>query len=262
MTAPTLTIDRDDGVATVTLNRPETMNALSLALREALVEAFETLAKDEAVRVVILTGAGRAFCAGLDLKELSDASGAGRRFGGHQNPIAAMAAFPGPIIGAINGHAITGGFELALACDLLVGSTRAVFADTHIRVGVMPGWGLSQKLSRLIGIARAKEISLSGNFVDAARAEAIGLVNRIVAPEDLMDECRKLARDMAACDPVMLYGYKRLIDDGYAIGFRDALALEGGAGIGRLQDIDPAQLAERRQQVTERGRSFARKDPS
>jgi enoyl-CoA hydratase len=227
-------------------------------LREALVEAFERLANEDETRVVILTGAGRAFCAGLDLKELSDPNGAGRAFGKRQNLVDAMAAFPGPIIGAINGHAITGGFELALACDFLIASTRAVFADTHIRMGVMPGWGLSQKLSRLVGIGRAKEISLSGNFVDAERAERIGLVNRVVAPEDLMESCRKLARDMATCDPAMLRGYKRLIDDGYAIAFREALALEGQTRIGKLQDIEPSTLAERRKQVTERGRSQTR----
>jgi enoyl-CoA hydratase len=255
MSSPTLTIERSEGVATLTMNRPDAMNALSIELREALADAFETLAAEDEIRVVILTGAGRAFCAGLDLKELSDPSGAGRAFGRRRDPVAAMGAFPGPILGAINGHAITGGFELALACDLMIASTRAVFADTHIRVGVMPGWGLSQKLSRLVGIGRAKEISLSGNFVDAERAAAIGLVNRVVAPEDLMETCRALARDMASCDPVMLRGYKRLIDDGYAISFGEAMALEAQVGIGRLGDIAPDQLAERRKQVTERGRS-------
>jgi len=255
MSSETLTIERREGVATLTLNRPDAMNALSVELREALADAFETLAAEDEILVAVLTGAGRAFCAGLDLKELSDPSGAGRVFGRQRDPVAAMAAFPGPIIGAINGHAITGGFELALACDLMIASTRAVFADTHIRVGVMPGWGLSQKLSRLVGIGHAKEISLSGNFVDAERAAAIGLVNRVVAPDNLLETCQKLARDMASCDPVMLRGYKRLIDDGYAIAFGDAMALEARVELGRLGDIAPDRLDERRKQVTERGRS-------
>ncbi|MBW2725370.1 MAG: enoyl-CoA hydratase, partial [Deltaproteobacteria bacterium] len=255
MSSATLTIEKKEGVATLTLNRPEAMNALSFELRGALVDAFRELQSDDEIRVVVLTGAGRAFCAGLDLKELSQQDDAKRDIGGRQNPVAAMAAFEGPIIGAINGHAITGGFELALSCDLMIASSRAVFADTHIRVGIMPGWGLSQKLSRIVGIGQAKEISLSGNFVDAERACAIGLVNRVVAPEELMNQCEELAREMASCDPQMLRGYKRLIDEGYGMNFRDALQLEASNTFGRLGDMKADVLAERRKQVTERGRS-------
>ena len=112
-----------------------------------------------------------------------------------KDPVRAMAAFSGPVIGAINGVAITGGFELALACDVLIASSNARFADTHARVGVMPGWGLSQKLSRAVGIYRAKELSLSGNFLSAEQANDWGLVNRVVAPEDLMPQARALAED-------------------------------------------------------------------
>ena len=254
-----LDVEKRDGVATLTLNRPDAMNALSAELRSALAGAFRDLQDDDRTRVVILTGAGRAFCAGLDLEELSDpavADGSGKRdFGRGQSPVLAMAAFAGPIIGAINGHAITGGFELALACDLMIASTRAIFADTHVRMGVMPGWGLSQRLSRIVGIGQAKEISFSGNFVDAERALSIGLVNRVVSPEVLMDECQKLAAEMASCDPVMLQSYKRLIDEGYGMNFRDGLALEGKNTVGRLSDIKADVLAERRKQVTTRGRA-------
>jgi enoyl-CoA hydratase len=255
MPSSVLSIEKQEGVATLILNRPKAMNALSIELRGALVDAFQALQSDDEVRVAVLTGAGRAFSAGLDLKELSQQGDAQRDIGGRQNPVAAMAAFEGPIIGAINGHAITGGFELALSCDLMIASERAVFADTHIRVGVMPGWGLSQKLSRIVGIGNAKEISLSGNFVDAERACAIGLVNRVVAHEDLMNVVEKLAREMAACDPQMLRGYKRLIDEGYGMNFRDALKLEAKNTIGRLSDMDADVLAERREQVTARGRN-------
>jgi enoyl-CoA hydratase len=254
-----LDIEKHEGVATLTLNRPEAMNALSSELRTSLADTFRALQADDETRVVILTGAGRAFCAGLDLKELSevDEGDDKRNFGRKQNPVRAMMAFEGPIIGAINGHSITGGFELALACDLMIASTNAKFADTHVRMGVMPGWGLSQRLSRIVGIGRAKEISLSGNFVDAERALEIGLVNRVVAPDALMDACRSLAVDMASCDPLMLRSYKRLIDEGYGMNFREGLALEGKNKVGKLGDIKADVLAERRQQVTARGRTQA-----
>jgi enoyl-CoA hydratase len=148
-----LNIEQDpSGYAVITLNRPHSMNALSKQLRHELTDAFDRLAKDPTCRVIILTGAGRAFCAGLDLKELG-ANGANKVEVASSEPrsvLDAMADFKGPIIGAINGAAVTGGFELALACDLMVASSAARFADTHARVGLMPGWGLSQKLSRLI----------------------------------------------------------------------------------------------------------------
>jgi len=255
MSSSTLEITKKDGVATLTLNRPKAMNALSQELRRALVDALEALENDDEARVLIVTGAGRAFCAGLDLKEMSAGGEGSREIGGRQNVIGALEAFPGPIIAAINGHAITGGFELALACDLMIASTAALFADTHIRVGLMPRWGLSQKLSRIVGIGRAKEMSLSGNFIDAERAFSIGLVNRVVAPEDLMSECEALARDMAACDPMMLRGYKKLIDDGYEMSLAEALPLEHSNSFVDLMGADPELLAERTAQATARGRS-------
>lgn len=255
MSSSTLEIEKKDGVATLTLNRPKAMNALSQELRCALVDALEALGDDDEARVLILTGAGRAFCAGLDLKEMSAGGEGSRDIGGRQNVIGAMEAFPGPIIGAINGHAITGGFEVALACDLMIASTEALFADTHIRVGLMPRWGLSQKLSRIVGIGRAKEMSLSGNYIDAERAFSIGLVNRVVAPEDLMSECGALARDMAACDPQMLRSYKKLIDDGYEMNLGEALPLEQKQTFVDLMDGNPERLAERTAKAMARGRS-------
>ena len=147
------------------------------------------LAEDPEVRAIVLTGAGeRAFTAGLDLKELgSDTSNLGAASSdSDDNPVKAIENCPQPVIGAINGVAITGGFEVALACDILIASTNARFADTHARVGILPGWGLSQKLSRCIGLSRAKELSLTGNFIDADTACAWGLVNRVTAPEDLL----------------------------------------------------------------------------
>jgi enoyl-CoA hydratase len=193
--------DIADGVAVVTLNRPEAMNALSKALRAELAAVMVEMDRRDDVRAVVLTGAGtRAFTAGLDLKELgSDASAMGDATGEtpQANPVKAIEQCRKPVIGAINGVAITGGFELALACDVLIASENARFADTHARVGIMPGWGLSQKLSRLIGLYRAKELSLSGNFLDAATAERWGLVNRVVPADQLLSAAKKLAADMA-----------------------------------------------------------------
>ncbi len=152
-----------NNVATVTLNRPEQMNALSADLRAELSRAFAQLNEDATIKVVILTGAGeRAFCAGLDLKELGGGASIGTTVMDPNDPVSVLNHFEKPIIGAINGVAITGGFELALACDVLIASTNARFADTHARVGIMPAWGLSQKLSRMIGISSTRQQPMPG----------------------------------------------------------------------------------------------------
>jgi enoyl-CoA hydratase len=233
------------------------MNALDSELRGAIQEAFVSLRDDEATRVVIVTGAGRAFSAGIDLKELS-APAPKRRTdtsASEFDMVGAMHAYPWPIIGAINGHAITGGFELALACDVLIASTAAVFADTHARVGIVPGWGLSQKLPRLIGIGRAKELSFTGNFIGAEQAERWGLVNRVVAPDELLPACLQLARDMLSCDPRSLRRYKQMIDEGYATTFGDGIALEARASLEHIAGVTPEAVAERRAGVQQRGRT-------
>jgi enoyl-CoA hydratase len=254
-------VTRDDAVATVTLNRPEAMNALSRALRAELAAAMRALAGDETVRAIVLTGAGsRAFTAGLDLKELgADTSnlGAANATDADENPVKAIELCPQPVIGAINGVAITGGFEVALACDILIASTNARFADTHARVGVMPGWGLSQKLSRLIGIGRAKELSLTGNFLGAEAARDWGLVNRVVAPDALLPATQALARDIASVDPAMVRGYKRLIDDGYALPFSEGLALEQERSIAANRRVNAEEVEARRLAVMQRGREHS-----
>ncbi len=247
-----------DGVAVVTLNRTEAMNALSKALRAELAAVMREMDARDDVRVVVLTGAGdRAFTAGLDLKELgSDASAMGDATGetAEANPVKAIEQCRKPVVGAINGVAITGGFELALACDVLIASERARFADTHARVGIMPGWGLSQKLSRVIGIYRAKELSLSGNFLDAHTAERWGLVNRVVPADQLLPAARKLAADIATIDPAFSAAYKRLIDDGFAVGFGEGMALEHARSSAANRGVSPDEVAKRREAVQQRGR--------
>ncbi len=251
-------LEVSEGIATVTLNRPQAMNALNRALRQRLAEVMRAVDTDDAVRAVILTGAGeRAFTAGLDLKELGSEAGAlgsANATDPADNPVKAIELCAKPVIGAINGVAITGGFEVALACDVLIASTNARFADTHARIGIVPGWGLSQKLSRMIGAGRAKELAFTGNFLDAATALQWGLVNHVTAPEELLPLARKLAADMAGIDPDFLAAYKRLIDDGYAVSFGEGLALEAARSSAANSAVAPEDVETRRAAVQERGR--------
>lgn len=243
------------GIAHVTLNRPEARNALSGALMRALTEAFDRAGSDPDVRVVILTGAGKAFCAGVDLKEPAAQSGETVVPGGRPAVWRAMEACRRPIIGAINGAAITGGFELALACDVLIASTTARFADTHARVGVIPGAGLSQRLSRAIGIYRAKYLSLTGNFLSAEQACEWGLVLRVVPPEQLDDAALVVARDMLSVQPHMLEPYKALIDEGFARELGAALDLESRRSAAHIEAMGAWSGARAAfEQVRERGR--------
>lgn len=244
-----------DGVARITLNRPEARNALSAALMRDLTRAFEHAGGDPGVRVVILSGAGKSFCAGVDLKESATTSGEAVVPGERPAVWRAMEACRRPIIGAIHGAAITGGFELALACDVLVASTEARFADTHARVGVIPGAGLSQRLSRAIGIYRAKYLSLTGNFLSAAQAYEWGLVSHVVAPEALEETALAVARDMLSVMPHMLEPYKALIDDGFARDFSSGLELESRRSMEHIAAMNAWQDARGAfESVRDRGR--------
>jgi enoyl-CoA hydratase len=252
-------VEKDNGVTTLTLNRPEALNALSAELRNAIARGFASIKADADTEVVILTGAGRAFTAGLDLKELGgevDASGVTT----DQDLSAAMAELDVPIIGAINGFAITGGFEMALMCDILIASTHARFADTHARVGVVPGWGLSQRLPRLIGINRAKELSLTGNYLSAARAYEWGLVNRVVEPEELMPVCRALAADILSTEPVTRNQIKRIMDAGWSTTLGAGLEIELAASKAHSRaEVRADRVSARRAAIQERGRDEKRR---
>ncbi len=254
-----LLVEKSDGIAVVTLNRPEAMNALSKALRSELYKAMVALDADDEVSVVILTGAGtRAFTAGLDLKELGSepgAMGAANAEGADENPVKAIELCRKPVIGAINGVAITGGFEVALACDVLIASENARFADTHARVGIMPGWGLSQKLSRLIGLYRAKELSLTGNFLDAKTACDWGLVNRVVPADELLPAAKKLAADMATIPVETLSLYKAIIDEGFALSFGEGMAHENRRSTANNRAVTPEAVEARRAAIQARGRT-------
>jgi len=192
-------------IATITLDRPGARNALSSEVLRQLPLRLREADADGDVDVVILTGSDPAFCAGLDLKELGSTGGNLGTTGadGRPNRDGVRGPFPAmvkPLIGAVNGVAITGGFELALNCDFLVASEFAKFGDTHSRVGVMPGWGLTVLLPQAIGVRRAREMSFTGNFMLAEEALQFGLVNHVVSHADLLPFTRQLARDIIGND--------------------------------------------------------------
>jgi len=250
-----LLTDVRDGVATVTLNRPRQMNALSAELRRRLGETLAALGQDNAVAAVIITGAGeKAFTAGVDLKELETAPLTAEELGPDSEINRAFRALGKPTIAAVNGFAITGGLELAINCDILVASTNARFADTHARVGIVPGWGMSQLLPRIIGPVRARYMSYTGNFVDAATARAWGLVLDVLPPEELLPFCRKLGAEIASCDRATLADIRRAIDGGLGGTLEAGLALEGRLSQAATRRMDRAGFAATRAAVMSRGK--------
>lgn len=193
-------LENTDGVAVVTLNRPAARNALSSALLTDLRKVLRSCEADETIGCIVLTGADPAFCAGLDLNELRSGQGQFRPApgGGPWSPLTT------PVVGAINGPAVTGGFELALACDIRIASERATFVDTHVDVGISPGWGLTVRLSAAIGLARALEASLSGQSITAAEALTLGLVTHVLPHDELLPFTMALARTIASKDRRMV----------------------------------------------------------
>ena len=278
---PVVLCEVAEGVALVTLNRPEARNAMSRRLIAELRRTIAELDGRDDVDVIILTGADPAFCAGLDLKELGrdggplndsgrsdvsltgaahagspdgDGAAGDQRQGGRRRR--AFMETDKPIIGAVNGVAVTGGLELALNCDFLVASERARFADTHARVGVQPIGGLTVLLPEAVGLRRAREMSATGNFVDARQALEWGLVNHVVPHDELLGFCRQLAAAVTSSDQRAL---RRLLDtyqraslvsaqEAFAIELEAAATFHGGK-------VDPEEIERRRHGVVHRGRS-------
>lgn len=252
-------LDISERIATITLNRPTARNALSSEVLGLLPKLMRAADEDDRVDVVIITGADPAFCAGLDLTELGstaanlDGSGADGRpnTDGVRGPFPAMTK---PLIGAVNGVAVTGGFELALNCDFLIASERAKFGDTHARVGVMPGWGLTVLLPQAIGVRRAREMSFTGNFMSAHEALHFGLVNRVVPHEDLLAVTRQLALDIIGNDQTGVRQIRRT----YATITRDQAGWEIEAADGKQwrQTMFSAEaVAAKRAGIIDRGRT-------
>ncbi|GGJ67510.1 enoyl-CoA hydratase [Streptomyces brasiliensis] len=222
----TLLLHRAGAVVTVTLNRPERHNALSSQLLEELSAAMTAVRDDPDVRAVVLTGAGTSFCAGLDLRELGSTGDNMRKVGPFAGLTGPWPAVGKPVIGAANGPAATGGLELALHCDLLIAAEGAAFADTHARVGVLPGWGLTYLLPQAVGVRRAREMSLTGRMMPAAEAHAWGLVNHVVPADELLARARALAAEMAEVAPEMAAELLDLYRETTSTTVTDAIAIE------------------------------------
>jgi enoyl-CoA hydratase len=226
---PTLNCTRGGGIATLTLNRPDVRNALSQELRRSLRMQIAELDADESIGAIILTGADPAFCAGVDFGELGGAASEALEIGPLTAPFVSCRT---PLIGAINGAAYTGGLELALACHFLVASDRATFADTHSRLGLMPGWGLTVLLSDAVGSRRARQMSVSCEPIDAMTALQWGLVNRVVAHSDLQAAALEIARRVCGNDATAVGRVSELYEDQAAVRNAAAWRLEARAWAG------------------------------
>lgn len=228
----TIVFKLEKGIATITFNRPKVLNALN---RELLVEfstAVEQIAADEEIRVLVLTGAGdRAFIAGADIKELSGLSALqGREFArAGQAAVNALQNLPIPVIAAVNGFALGGGSEMALACDFIYASETAQFGLPEITLGIIPGFGGTQRLSRLVGKNRAKEMIFTGKMITAAEARSIGLVNKVLSPELLMAETLATAADIAAKGKVAIRAAKQAVNCGMDVDLATGNILEADA---------------------------------
>ncbi|MDY6934219.1 MAG: enoyl-CoA hydratase-related protein [Spirochaetota bacterium] len=206
----------DDGLATVTLNRPESLNALSSAVADDIRKAANNLRIDDEVRVIIVTGGGRAFAAGADIKELKDATPVGARDWVRNlfDSFEALGKLPKPVIAAVNGMAVGGGCELALACDFIIASDKAKFGVPEIKIGVFPGAGGMYRLVKAVGIRMAKELVFIGDPIDAETAQKIGLVNRVIPADSFIDEVKALARNIANRSSIALKYAKQAIIEG------------------------------------------------
>jgi enoyl-CoA hydratase/carnithine racemase len=250
--SPRVIVDDVAGVRVLTMNRPEARNALDGPLISALYEALVAADAQPGVRAVVLTGTDPAFCAGIDLKEAARDGEA--YFAKHraQPCIPQVGRMATPIIGAINGATFTGGLELALGCDILIASERAVFADTHARVGILPGGGLTARLPPLVGQGWARRMSFTGEVLDADQALRIGLVSELVAHEDLIDRALELATSIAEVPAETMRALKDIYVSGAAGTIAAGLAAERAAAADHRPDL--ALLEQRRQAVTARNR--------
>ena len=221
--------EKSEGIAIITINRPDALNALNAETIDEILQCLEDIAKDDNVRAVILTGAGpKAFCAGADIKAMKGMTALDARKLSQMGYklCKAIENLEKPVIAAINGYALGGGLEVAMACDLRIASEKARMGQTEINIGLIPGWGGTQRLPRLVGKTLAKEMVFTGKMIDAQTAYQRGLVNKVVSPEQLMDAAKEMAKELASKAPVALKLSKMLINHGLETDLDTALVLE------------------------------------
>ena len=219
------------GVARITMNRPEAMNAITPAMLKELKAAVQAAGKAEEVRVIVLTGAGRAFCAGVDLKALGEVLLTGGKVGDildipARKLIDAIRAIPKPVIALVNGFCFTGALEIMLACDLVIASEQAKIGDTHAKWGLRPTWGMSARLPRRVGFLKAKELSFTADAITAQEAERIGLVNLACPVDKLEQALETMVKKIMANSPQSISAYKHLYNTNEAMTLDQSLALE------------------------------------
>jgi enoyl-CoA hydratase len=224
----TIILEKTEGVGIITLNRPDALNALNTATLVELSSAIEELENDTGIKVVLLTGAGKAFVAGADIKEMKDMTPlSAQKFStqGH-DVLKKIEDSRLPFIAAVNGHALGGGCELMLACDIRIAAKNAKIGQPEINLGVLPGFGGTQRLPRLIGRGLAKELLYTGKIITAEEAHSMGLVNTVVEEEKLMDETRKLAKVIASKSSLITHWIKSVVNDGINMDIEKACSLE------------------------------------
>ena len=251
MSAPRILVERQETIVTLTLNRPDKLNAIDGPMLDALEQILGEIERDPEIRAVVLTGAGRAFSAGADIKEWTALPPLvfGRTWGQRGHALFdRLAGLRPPVIAALNGITFGGGLELALCADIRIAATVARVGLPEVTIGAIPGWGGTQRLPRLIGAGRAKHMILSGQPVDAARAEAFGLVSEVVEADALLPRAGELARTIAGNAPIAVQAAKRVIDAGLPTSA--AAIIEGDAGVmcGMTEDAEEgrASFLERR----------------
>jgi enoyl-CoA hydratase len=228
MSYQTILFEQESGVATITFNRPDKLNALSHEMLAEFKDAVDRVSRDIEIRVLLLTGAGRSFIAGADIKVFLEFDPlAARQFArsAHETGFK-LESLDIPVIACVNGFALGGGLEMAMACDFIYAADTARLGQPEINLGIIPGFGGTQRLSRLVGKGAAKELVLTGRLLDAAEAKALGLVAQIFPADTFMRECRKVARSLAAKGRVSLGAAKQAIDRGFDQDLRNACLLE------------------------------------
>ncbi|QQG48836.1 MAG: enoyl-CoA hydratase/isomerase family protein [archaeon] len=223
----TLVVSKEGSLGVIALNRPEALNALNTKMVTELIAALEDFDKDEEVRCLVITGSERAFSAGADIKEMADITAVQMAMTGHFFPLwDKVGKYPKPIVGALSGFVLGGGLELAMSCDVLIASETIQLGQPEIDIGVMPGGGGTQRLTRAVGKYKAMEMVLSGRRIGAEDAKALGLVSRVVPKEAYLTEAKKVAGEIAAKSPVAVRLAKMAVNKAFEMGLSDGLDFE------------------------------------